>query len=68
VTVAAGAVATDASCLCLIPLAWAPYFLDFKTPYDAYRMGTDLVGTMTTDAERLRMDPFLVWLRACTQR
>jgi hypothetical protein len=68
VTVAAGAVATDTSCLCPIPLAWAPYFLDFKTPYDAYRMGTGLVGTMTTDAERLRMDPFLVWLRACTQR
>jgi hypothetical protein len=69
VTIAAGAVATNLSCLCPIPLAWAPYFLDFKKPYEAYRMGTRLVGTtMTTDAERLRMEPLLIWLRACTQR
>jgi hypothetical protein len=68
VTIAAGAVATNLSCLCPIPLAWAPYFLDFKKPYEAYRMGTRLVGTMTTDAERLRMGPLLIWLRACTQR
>jgi hypothetical protein len=31
-------------------------------------MGTRLVGTMTTDAERLRMGPLLIWLRACNQQ
>jgi hypothetical protein len=41
-----------------------PYVLDFKNPYQAYRMGNRLVGTMTTDAERLRMGPLLTWLRA----
>jgi hypothetical protein len=68
VTVAAGAVATNLSCLCPISLAWATYFLDFKTPYDAYRMGIALVGTLTTDIERMRVEPLVTWLRAATQR
>jgi hypothetical protein len=58
VTVAAGAgVATNMSCLCPIPLAWTTYFMDFKTPLNAYRyrMGTSLAGTLTTDAERLKV-------------
>jgi hypothetical protein len=64
--IAAGAVAANLSCLCPIPMAWAPYFLDFKNPYEAYRMGTRLIGTMTTDAERLRVGPLLIWLCAYT--
>jgi hypothetical protein len=64
VRIAAGAIATNLSCLCPIPLAGGANFLDFKNPCEAYRMGTRLVGTMNTDAERLRMGPLLTWLRA----
>ena len=31
-------------------------------------MGVSLVGTLTTDAEKLRTVPFMAWLRAATQR
>jgi hypothetical protein len=55
VTVAAGTVATNLSCLCPIP-------------YDAYRMGITLAGTMITDVERRRVEPLVTWLRAASQR
>jgi hypothetical protein len=45
VTEANGGVNMHLSCLCPVPLACAPYFLDFKTPKDAYDMGRTLVGT-----------------------
>jgi hypothetical protein len=30
--------------LCPVPPAWAPYFVDFKTPHNALRMGRGDVG------------------------
>jgi hypothetical protein len=37
-TVARGGIAMNMACFCPVPLAWAPYFLDFKSPHDALRM------------------------------
>jgi hypothetical protein len=50
--------------LCPIPLGWAPYFMDFKTPYEALTMGKALIGTLETVAQRTRASPLLDWLRA----
>jgi hypothetical protein len=36
--------------LCPIPMAWAPYCMDFKTPHEALQMGSILLGTLTTVA------------------
>jgi hypothetical protein len=68
VPLAQGGVRTNLSRLCPIPLAWAPYFMDFKTPYEACKMGEALVGTLANAAERAHVDPLLDWLRAGTQR
>jgi hypothetical protein len=38
-TVAQGGINMDLSNLCPIPLAWAPYFMDFKAPFEALKMG-----------------------------
>jgi len=65
---AEGGVPTTLCCLCPIPLMWAPYFLNFKTPFEAYSMGVALVATLGNDAERNRPTPFVDWLRASTQR
>jgi hypothetical protein len=54
--------------LCPIPTAWAPYFLDFKNPYDALKMGRLLMATLTTVADRNRAAPLLDWLRATCVR
>jgi len=63
-----GGVNSNLSCLCPLPLAWAPYFMDFKTPAQAYAMGQVLVATLANAAERTQVDPFLDWLKASTQR
>jgi hypothetical protein len=34
-TLAAQGVTMNLECLCPIPLSWAPYFMDNKTPYQA---------------------------------
>jgi hypothetical protein len=62
-TVPQGGVQMNLSSLCPIPVAWAPHFLDFKTPYDALKMGRVLLGTLTTVADRNRTAPLLDWLR-----
>jgi hypothetical protein len=36
---------------CPIPLAWAPYFMDFKTPFEALKMGRNLMVTLLDVAE-----------------
>jgi hypothetical protein len=38
-TVAQGGAGMNLFNLWPIPMAWAPYFLDFKTPYEALQMG-----------------------------
>jgi hypothetical protein len=68
VTAANGATATAVSCLCPIPVAWAPYFMDFKTPAQAHAMGKALVATMANAEERTKVDPLLDWFRAATLR
>jgi hypothetical protein len=51
-----------------IPLAWAPYFLDFKDPHAALQMGHTLIATLGTVEHRTRAGPILDWLRAtCTR-
>jgi hypothetical protein len=68
VTVANGGVNTELCCLCPIPIAWAPYFMDSKTPIEALRMGHTLVATMANAAERVQAEPLLDWLRVTSQR
>jgi hypothetical protein len=54
--------------LCPIPLAWVPYFLDFKTPHKALQMGRLLLATLETVAQRTRASLVLDWLcAACMQ-
>jgi hypothetical protein len=64
VTVAQGGVDMNLSNLCPIPLAWAPYFMDFKTPREAWEMGKALVATLGDVAHRTRTAPLADWLRA----
>jgi hypothetical protein len=68
VPVLQGVVNSNLSCLCPVPLAWAPYFLDYKTPFAAYTIGRELVATLANAAERAQVNPFLDWMRASTQR
>ena len=46
-----GGVEACIALLCPIPLAWAPYFLDFKKPHAALLMGRQLMGTLVTAEE-----------------
>jgi hypothetical protein len=67
-TVAQGGVDMNLSNMCPIPLAWAPYFLDFKEPRAALEMGHALVATLGTVEHRTRAGPILDWFRAtCTR-
>jgi hypothetical protein len=67
-TVAQGGVAMNLSNMCPIPLAWAPYFMDFKTPQEALRMGQALIATLGDVTHRTRAAPLLDWLRATCVR
>jgi hypothetical protein len=67
-TVAQGGTNMNLSNFCPIPLARAPYFLDFKSPYKALRMGRELVATMADVGDRTRAGPLLDWLRASCVR
>jgi hypothetical protein len=67
-TVALGGVPMNLSNLCPIPIAWAPYFMDFKTPHEALQMGRTLLGTLTSVADRNRATPLLDWLRTTCVR
>jgi hypothetical protein len=59
-----GAVEMNLACFCPIPIAWAPYFLDFKRPHEALQMGRNLVATMNDVVDRDRASSMLDWLRA----
>jgi hypothetical protein len=67
-TILAGVVSMNLSNLCPIPLAWAPYFLDFKDPFIAYEMGKALMTTLTDARDRAMAGPMLDWLRAACAR
>jgi hypothetical protein len=67
-TVPLGGVNMNLSNLCPIPLAWAPYFMGFKTPHEALQMGRTLLGTLTTVADRNRAAPLADWLRTTCVR
>jgi hypothetical protein len=45
-TKAQGGVNMKLSNMCPIPLAWAPYFLDFQTPHAALQMGWALIAML----------------------
>jgi hypothetical protein len=49
--------------LCLIPHAWAAYFLDSKTPFEAFKMGTNLIATLDTADKRDLALPLANWLQ-----
>jgi hypothetical protein len=63
-TAAQGMLTMYLSNLCPIALAWATYFMDFKTPYEALEMRRKLVATLANAADQTRASPILDWLRA----
>jgi hypothetical protein len=63
-TVPLGGVDMNLSNLCPIPLAWAPYFMDFKTPHEALQMERVLMGRLIAVADRNWAAPLMDWLRA----
>jgi hypothetical protein len=67
-TEAQGGVNMNLANLCPIPLAWAPYFMNFKTPFVALNMGKALVATLDDVTQRTRASPMLDWLRATCVR
>jgi hypothetical protein len=50
--------------LCPIPLAWAPYIMDSKTPFDPLKMGRDCLVAMRGVHNRIQALPLLDWLQA----
>jgi hypothetical protein len=46
-----------------ILLVWAPYFMDFKAPFEALKMGKALIATLEDVAQRTQAAPLLDWLR-----
>jgi hypothetical protein len=61
--------ATQLARLCPIPHAWAAYFLDSKSPFEAWKMGCELTATLDTADERDRVLALGNWLRAaCVKR
>jgi hypothetical protein len=68
VTVNQGGVEMNLTNLCPIPLAWAPYFMDFKTPYEALEMARILVTGLEDATLRTLASPLLDWSRAACTR
>jgi hypothetical protein len=67
-TLSAGGVHINVACFCLIPLSWAPYFMDNKKPYQALLMRKELVATLMGRDNKRWAAPILDWLRAsCTR-
>lgn len=55
-----GGVATNFSCLCPIPIMWASYFMDFKSPWAACKTGIALMATPTNANECMTVDSMLL--------
>jgi hypothetical protein len=68
VTTAQGGVEMNLSNFCPLPLAWAPYFLDFKEPYEALKLGRLLVASLDDPTHRAHASPLLDWMRAACTR
>ncbi len=66
--VAQGGVPMNLACFCPVPLAWAFYFLDFKSPHEAVLLGRELVATMTNVGDQNWAGPILDWLWAACVR
>jgi hypothetical protein len=55
--------------LACIPNAWATYFLESQTPFEAWKLGCKLVATLDTANERDQARPLTNWLlAACVKR
>lgn len=54
--------------LALLPTAWATYFLDSKSPMDAFRMMERLVATLDTEEQKLRAESLVQWCAAACVR
>ena len=52
------------SCVWPLPLAWAPYFLEARSPVVAFRMAVKLVATLVGFSQRAQGDLWLDWFRA----
>jgi hypothetical protein len=50
--------------LCPIPLAWAPYFMEFKAHYKTLKKGKALMATLYDVEQWMRASPMIDWLRA----
>jgi hypothetical protein len=59
---------TQLAHLCPIPHVWAASFLDWKTPFEAWEMGCDLITTLDTADECDRVSSLRNWLgTACVR-
>jgi hypothetical protein len=54
--------------LAYLPKAWVPYFLDRKTPWDAYDTMSLLMEGLSSDAQRAQAEPLLEWTAAACVR
>jgi hypothetical protein len=67
-TIVQGGVEMNLSNFCPLPLAWVPYFMDFKSPHKALQMGRILVASLEDASHRARAAPLLEWMRAACTR
>jgi hypothetical protein len=54
--------------LAYLPKAWVPYFLDRKTPWDAYDTMSLLMEGLSSDAQRVQAESLLEWSAAACVR
>eukprot|EP00978_Attheya_sp_CCMP212_P039739 scaffold209629_cov52-Attheya_sp.AAC.1 len=54
--------------LAYLPKAWVPYFLDRKTPWDAYDTMTLLMEGLSSDVMRVQAESLLKWFAAACVR
>jgi hypothetical protein len=64
----AGAAASVLARIMFIPKAWAGFFLDRKTPYQAFKMMELLMATLPEQQQRDKVLPLMEWCRAACVR
>jgi hypothetical protein len=57
-----GGVDMNLSNSCPIPLAWTPYFMDFRAPTEAVHMARLLVASLEDVTHRMQAAPLLDWM------
>jgi hypothetical protein len=62
--VPAGATQSALPRMMFVPKAWAAYFLDRKTPYQAFKLMESLMATLPVQAQRDKALPLMEWARA----